>query len=105
MRKNSYIDRCFVALSDFLGSNTAISIFFVIAFVPLMVQLPRSVLEWQIWLSQTAIQLIALGIIQKGTHLEGQRNYKILKETHYSVMAELRILKDHIKPVKGDFVL
>ena len=87
------IDRFFEKVADSLGTNTCTVLFALIAFVPLAYQIPKTVLEWQNWLSQTAIQLIALSILQKGTRVEGNRNYKLLSETHDIVMSELTEIK------------
>lgn len=92
-RISTTIDRFFIGLADALGTNTTIAMFAVIAFVPLCYQLPKTVIEWQNWLSQTCIQLIALAILQKGTKIEGARTYKILAETHDTVMTELNLIK------------
>jgi hypothetical protein len=87
------IDRFFDAIADALGTNGCITLFAMIAFFPLIFQLPRTPLEWQGWLSQTALQLILLAVLQKGTKLEGKRNYNLMLDIHSDLMAELAILK------------
>ena len=87
------IDHLFEQLADALGTNAAIIIFTLIAFVPLAYQMPTTVIAWQAWLSQTAIQLIALAVLQKGQRLAEHRTRKMLKETHDTVMQEMQILK------------
>lgn len=84
------IDRAFERLADALGTNCAIICFAVIAIVPLFFQLPRTVIEWQNWLSQTCIQLIALAVLQKGTRTEGRRQQRLIKETHDIMVAEFK---------------
>ena len=76
------IDRFFRKLSDALGTNTVIVLFILIAVVPLYFQLPHTVIEWQTWISQTFIQLTALAILQKGTKVEGERQARLILETH-----------------------
>lgn len=87
------MDRFCTWLADSLGTNTAIAAFVLIAFVPLWFQLPKTVIEWQSWLSQTCIQLVALAVLQKGTRLQGDRSDRMLKETHDAVMQEMGELK------------
>ena len=76
------IDRFFIKISDALGTNTAIVCFALIAVVPLYFQVPHTVIEWQNWLSQTCIQLIALAVLQKGTRVESDRQAALILETH-----------------------
>jgi len=76
------INRFFEKITDALGTNEVIIAFAAIAVIPLYFQLPHTVLEWQNWLSQTCIQLIALAILQKGTRVEGERQSRLIKETH-----------------------
>ena len=95
------IDRVCEKLADALGTNFAIVIFSIIAVAPLAVQVPRSILEWQQWLSQTCIQLVALAILQKGTRLEGKRAQALLQETHDTVMGEMQEIKEfHLEMIK-----
>lgn len=88
------IDRMFEKIADALGTNTAIVVFTAIAVVPLFFQLPHTVIEWQNWLSQTCIQLIALAVLQKGTKVEGARQSTIIRETHDATLSELSEIKD-----------
>ncbi len=81
------IDRFFIRVSDALGTNTAIVCFAMIAIIPLYFQLPHSIIEWQNWLSQTCIQLIALAVLQKGTRLESSRQAALILETHDAAIA------------------
>lgn len=87
------IDRFFCWLADALGSNAAIVMFTLIAFVPLAYHLPNGVLEWQGWLSQVCIQLISLAVIQKGGNTSERRVIGLLQETHDTVMQEMAELK------------
>jgi len=87
------IDKVFEKIADGLGTNCTIVIFALIAFAPLFFQLPKTVIEWQMWLSQTCIQLVALAVLQKGTRIEGQRNNRLLQETHDNVMKEFKVIK------------
>jgi len=87
------MDRLCIWMADMLGTNTAIAVFVLIAFVPLAYHLPQTVLEWQTWLSQVCIQLIALAVIQKGQKVTEGRVLGLLQETHDTVMKEMAILK------------
>ena len=84
------VDRFFIKMADALGTNTAIVCFALIAIVPLYFQAPHSVIEWQNWLSQTCIQLIALAVLQKGTRVEGDRQATLILETHDAAVAMRR---------------
>ena len=87
------IDRAMTLIADSLGTDACIIIFVLIAVVPLWYQLPQTILEWQEWLSQTAIQLIALAVLAKVSKVEGKRQNKLIKETHDIVLEELKALK------------
>lgn len=88
------IDDFFLWMADALGTDGCIMLFCLIAFVPFFHQLPKSILEWQQWLSQTAIQLIALAVLAKVSKIEGARNFSLLKDTHDVVMEELTQIKE-----------
>jgi hypothetical protein len=94
------IDKLIEKLADALGTNWAIFVFASIAFVPLYFQLPRTIIEWQNWVSQTCIQLVALAILQRGTQIEGTRTNQLLQETHDKELEEFGILKDILAEVK-----
>jgi len=79
---NRALDRFCIWLADRLGANSTLVVFSVIAFVPFFFQFPKSVLEWQNWISQTCIQLIALNVIQKGTQIESARTGAIIQDMH-----------------------
>ena len=99
------IDRFFEKIADGLGTNWAIIVFALIAFVPLYFQLPKTIIEWQMWLSQTCIQLVALAVLQKGTRIEGGRSAKLLQEAHDAVMAEFDDIKDIHKDLNDEIQL
>ena len=94
------IDRFFEKIADLLGTNWAILCFALIAFVPLYFQVPRSIIEWQTWISQTCIQLVALAILQRGTQIEGAKSLQLLQETHDKELEEFNVLKDILAEVK-----
>ena len=102
------IDSLFCWLADALGSNGSIILFTLIAFVPLAYHLPTGVLEWQAWLSQVCIQLIALAVIQKGGKTSETRIMGYLQESHDAHMVELaeirglRALEQHEIEVLDD---
>jgi hypothetical protein len=83
------IDAFFDAIDDALGTNTAVVAFALIAFVPMAYHVPQNVMEWQTWLSNTCIQLIALAIIQRGGKGSERRILAYLAESHDAHMAEL----------------
>ena len=49
---------------------------------------------WQAWLSQTFIQLVALGLLAKVANIEGNKSNKLLVETHDTVMMEMQTLRE-----------
>ena len=98
------IDKFFNKITEALGTNTAIIAFLLIAFAPLAFQLPDNILNWQAWLSQSCIQLVALAVLQKGTRMEGQKTSALLQETHDIVICELKEIKAIHKEIDGEMV-
>ena len=95
MKKISSItDKFFTWIADNLGTDTVIVLFTLIAIVPLFYQTPRNILEWQQWISQTAIQLIALAILAKVSKIEGGKQSKLIQETHDMTMNEIGVMKE-----------
>jgi len=87
------VNKLFIWIADSLGTNACILLFCLIAFVPLAYQMPQTMLEWQNFISQTVIQLVALAILAKTGKIEGEKQQKLLQETHDAVMAEFCELK------------
>ncbi len=96
------IDKAMTLIADSLGTDACIIIFVLIAVVPLWYQLPQTILEWQQWLSQTAIQLIALAILAKVSKIEGGKQAKLIRETHDIVIRELKLLKELCKETTNE---
>lgn len=84
------MDKFFIWIADGLGTNYCIFLFCLISFVPLIYQRPQSLLDWQQYISQTVIQLVALAILAKVAKIEGEKSNKIALETHDTVMKMLK---------------
>lgn len=87
------IDKLCTKMADALGSNAAVILFILIATVPLFYQVPRDVIGWQVWLSNTAIQLIALAVLAKVSKVESGRTTEILISINRSQSEDLKELK------------
>lgn len=77
-------------ISNFLASRICFFVFCVIAFFPLFYALPKDILAWCQYISQTVVQLVALNVLAIISKSEGAKSAKMLKETHDAVMAELK---------------
>ena len=93
---NKLSDRIMDAIADSLSTKTCFVIFCIIAFVPLAVQMPRDILGWQQWISQTAIQLIALSVLAIVAKKESREQQKMLQETHDKVLEEFNMIKEEL---------
>ena len=87
-------------IANSMGTNLCIVLFTLIAVVPLYYQLPDNILSWQQWLSQTAIQLIALAILAKVSKIEGGKQGRLIQDTHDIVMKEIKLLMEGHKELK-----
>lgn len=87
-------DKVMDAIADSLSTKACLLIFCIIAFVPLAVQIPKDILGWQQWVSQTAIQLIALSILAIVAKKEGREQRAMLKETHDTVMEQFKYMRE-----------
>lgn len=96
------MDKALTWIADKMGTNVCIVLFTLIAVVPLYYQLPDNILTWQQWLSQTAIQLIALAILAKVSKIEGGKQAKLIRETHDIVIRELKLLKELCKETTNE---
>ena len=95
------IDRYFEWVSDALGTKTCAALFVLVAFVPLTYGLPKTVLEWQLWLSNTFLQLVLLAVIQKGGKVTEKRIIELLQETHDISSAEREDIRQELEILRG----
>lgn len=101
------LDKFFETISDFLGTKTCFMIFCLIAIVPLLCQLPKDILGWQTYISQTLIQLVALSGVAIVSKKESRKIKELLQETHDTTLLEMIRLKEIAKEIhkninKGD---
>jgi predicted ferric reductase len=80
-------DILIIATAEALSVKQCVFVFVIIATVPLFYQLPKDIISWQNWLSQTFIQLVALSILAIVNKLESAKITKLLQETHDTVMS------------------
>ena len=95
-RISNYSDIILNKISNILSSKITFIVFCIIAFVPLYFKLPSNILDWQQWISQTMIQLIALNVLGYTTKNEGKKTQKTLYELHNSDKEERKILQEII---------
>ena len=84
-------------LGDWLADSLAtMAMFYGVTFlvtIPLRWQVPQDIPGWVNYLSSNFFQGVALPIIGYSAKREGNRNYKLLLETHDTVMAEFKEFK------------
>ena len=81
-------------IANILCSKPTFIVFCIIAFLPLCYKLPNSILDWQQWVSQTAIQLIALNVLGYNSN-KGNRELMNYIEKMYSMeKGEVQIMND-----------
>ena len=71
--------------------------FFGVTFLTLSIlffQTPRTPLEWVQYIIQTFFQGVALPVLAFVAKIEGDRQRKLLQETHDTVMAEMKEIKE-----------
>ena len=70
--------------------------FFGVTFLTLSIlffQTPRTPLEWVQYIIQTLFQGVALPVLAFVAKIEGERQRKLLQETHDTVMQEMKEIK------------
>lgn len=84
-------------ISGFLaGCLSSMVCFWIVSglvFAILFWQVPKSPLEWVMYVVQTVFQGIALPVLAIVSKREGAKQSKVLKETHDAVMNELALIK------------
>ncbi len=71
--------------------------FFGVSFLTLSIlffQTPRTPLEWVQYIIQTFFQGVALPVLAFVAKIEGNRQQKLLQETHDTVMGEMKEIKE-----------
>ena len=89
------------AFNEWLASRLADALatmvmFFGVTFLTLSIlffQTPKTPLEWVQYLIQTFFQGVALPVLAFVAKIEGQRQQRLLQETHDTVMTEIQELK------------
>ncbi|MFF2874970.1 hypothetical protein ACFVR2_01480 [Gottfriedia sp. NPDC057991] len=64
--------------------------------IPLFFQSPNTIVEWVQYIIQTIFQGIALPVIGYVARIAGEKDEKIIKETHDAVMEELVLVKEEL---------
>ncbi|MFA6075773.1 MAG: hypothetical protein WCV63_07655 [Negativicutes bacterium] len=81
-----------------------VAMFYAVTFLTLSIlffQTPQSALEWVQYSVQTFFQGVALPVLAFVAKISGERQEKILQETHDTVMAELSFVKDELVELKA----
>jgi len=89
-------------LADWLST---MAMFYGIAFLvllPLIWQRPANLVGWAQYLVSVFFQGVALPVLGFVAKKEGERNSRILQETHDMIMGELAIVRAEIDQAKND---
>lgn len=94
----------FRRLNDWLGDKLAFwlstmgcfYIIFALVVVPLFFQHPTDLVGWVQYIVQSLFQGIALPVLGYVARIAGERQEKVLNETHDTVMEELALVKDEL---------
>ncbi|MGG0187813.1 hypothetical protein [Bacillus rhizoplanae] len=71
-------------------------IIFGLVIVPLFFQHPNTLVEWVEYVVQTIFQGIALPVIGYVARIAGEKDEKVIGETHDTVMEELALVKEEL---------
>jgi len=92
--KVSFNDQLASKLADWLST---MAMFYGVAFLvmlPLIWQRPANLVGWAQYVISVFFQGVALPVLGFVSKKEGDRNNRLLKETHDAVMSELAIVKE-----------
>ena len=81
-------------LSSGLSSMTCFWIVSVIVVVPLAIERPSALIAWIQYLSTTILQASALPLLGYTSMVAGEKQQKLLQETHDTVMEELKLAQE-----------
>ena len=93
-RIDEYMDKFMNALANLLCAKKTFIVFSIIAFLPLIYRLPSTVLDWQQWISQTAIQLIALNVLGYNSNKGTKELMEYIKEMYSMELKEKEDLQE-----------
>lgn len=97
---SNLLDAFFIWIANNLGTNSCIILFCLIAFVPLFYQSPQTILDWQQYISQTVIQLVALSILAKVAKIESEKSEKRLNEMYNNIKSDLDLQNQELYELK-----
>ncbi len=87
-------------IADALSTKVCFMLFVIIAFGTLFFQRPQGVLAWDMWLSQTVIQLIALNVLARVANKEGRQNRQTLQEELKGIKEAVKLLHSEQKTLR-----
>ncbi|MEI4831600.1 hypothetical protein WAX78_19415 [Bacillus sp. FJAT-53711] len=83
-------------LALWLSTMACFYIVFGLVIVPLFFQHPNNLVEWVQYMIQTIFQGVALPVIGYVARIAGEKDEKIISETHDAVMEELGLVKEEL---------
>ncbi len=98
---NNFNEWLATKLADALANMV---MFFGVTFLTLSIlffQKPHSPLEWVQYIIQTFFQGVALPVLAFVAKNEGNRQQRLLQETHDTVMAEMKVIKDMMARIEN----
>ena len=82
-----------LALSEILSSMEFFYLVALIVLAPLIVERPNTLITWIQYASTAVLQAIALPLLGYTTKTAGEKQEKLLQETHDAVMTEFSDIK------------
>lgn len=86
-------------LSDYLATMVCFYIVLALVLSILFLQLPRTPLEWIGFVIQTLFQGVALPVLAFVAKISGEKQERLLTETHDAVIEELTYIKEVLKSI------
>jgi len=94
-------------LNDYVGDKlsnglSSMEMFYIITFLvlaPLLVQRPDTLITWVQYVSTAILQASALPLLGYTTKKSGEKQERLLQETHNMVMQEMGTLKEIVKEI------
>lgn len=80
-----------------LSTMTCFYVILVLCLVPLLFQQPRGTVAWAQYIIQSIFQGVALPVLGYVARMAGEKQDKLLNETHDTVMEELAVVKEELK--------
>ena len=99
MKNQKFTDWLANKLADYLATMAMFYGVTILTLSILLFQAPRTPLEWVQYVVQTFFQGVALPVLAFVAKISGERQEKLLQETHDTVMNEMKEIKELIAKV------